>query len=110
MSVRKSKRVRFVRVAIPTFAYLSACFYVLQTASYVVYVTMPLPFLLLLVLLIRAVTLPGAGDGINAYLGQWDFSILSNPGYVGPFGTQVKDSIVDARDREQALQPEQHLP
>jgi len=38
------------------------------TVSYVVYVTMPVPVLFLLILLIKAVTLEGAGDGISDYL------------------------------------------
>jgi len=38
------------------------------SVSYVVYVTMPVPCLFLLILLIKAVTLEGAGDGIADYL------------------------------------------
>jgi len=38
------------------------------SVSYVVYVTMPVPCLFLLILLIKAVTLEGAGDGIEDYL------------------------------------------
>jgi len=38
------------------------------SVSYVVYVTMPVPCLFLLILLIKAVTLKGAGDGISDYL------------------------------------------
>ena len=55
-----------------------------QTASYVVWVTALLPFITLLILLIRAVTLPGAEDGIEAYLGRWDMAQLSHPGYEAP--------------------------
>eukprot|EP00667_Euglena_gracilis_P010351 EG_transcript_10535 len=51
-----------------------------KTAGYVVWITMPLPFLLLLILLIRALTLDGAGDGVYAYLGRWDLSLLNDPG------------------------------
>merc|ERR1719228_2180446 len=42
-----------------------------KTASWAVKITMPLPFLLLFILLIKAVTLDGAGDGIKRYM---DFS------------------------------------
>jgi SNF family Na+-dependent transporter len=42
----------------------------------VAYVTMGLSVLMMLVLLIRALTLPGASDGIHAYIGEWDFSVL----------------------------------
>jgi len=38
------------------------------SVSYVVYVTMPVPCLFLLILLIKAVTLEGADDGISDYL------------------------------------------
>jgi len=38
------------------------------SVSYVVYVTMPVPCLFLIILLIKAVTLEGAGDGIENYL------------------------------------------
>ena len=54
----------------------------LQTASVVVWVTMPLPFILLTILMIRALTLDGADIGIAAYLGNWDMSLLSDPGCV----------------------------
>ncbi len=39
-----------------------------SSVSKVVKITMPLPIILLLVLLVRAVTLPGAGEGILAYI------------------------------------------
>ena len=42
----------------------------------IAYVTMGLPILLLCIFFVRAVTLPGAGEGIYAYIGQWDASIL----------------------------------
>eukprot|EP00756_Hemistasia_phaeocysticola_P028833 Hpha_TRINITY_DN16194_c7_g8::TRINITY_DN16194_c7_g8_i1::g.7200::m.7200/K05035/SLC6A2; solute carrier family 6 (neurotransmitter transporter, noradrenalin) member 2 len=53
--------------------------YGVKTASKVVLVSAPLPFVLAFILLIRAVTLDGASDGIDAYLGKWDFSLLREP-------------------------------
>jgi len=41
-------------------------------------VTMGLPFLLLFVFLGRAATLPGAREGVTAYIGIWDLSVLKN--------------------------------
>jgi len=38
------------------------------SVSYVVYVTMPVPILFLLIMLIKALTLEGSGDGISDYL------------------------------------------
>jgi len=38
------------------------------SVSYVVYVTMPVPVLFLLILLIKALTLEGSGDGVSDYL------------------------------------------
>jgi solute carrier family 6 GABA transporter-like protein 1 len=37
---------------------------------------MGLPVFMLFVLLLRSVTLPGASDGISAYIGTWDWSVL----------------------------------
>jgi solute carrier family 6 GABA transporter-like protein 1 len=42
----------------------------------VAYVTMGFPILMLFVFLIRALTLPGAKDGIHTYIGEWDWSVL----------------------------------
>jgi len=39
-----------------------------KSSSYVVYLTVPLPTLLIIILLIRGLTLDGAGDGIDMYL------------------------------------------
>ncbi|MCF8008663.1 MAG: sodium-dependent transporter [Halanaerobiales bacterium] len=49
-----------------------------QSVGKVVYITVPLPIILLGILLIRAVTLPGAVEGINYFL-QPDFTQLLNP-------------------------------
>lgn len=46
--------------------------------SKVVYVTMIVPMITLLILLIRGATLEGASDGVRAYIGEWDFSVLQN--------------------------------
>ncbi len=50
-----------------------------RTVSKVVLVTVPLPLILLVVLLVRGLTLPGAMDGIRYYLTP-DFSKLAEPG------------------------------
>lgn len=49
----------------------------LRTTGRVTYVTMGLPFLILFIFLGRALTLPGAREGITAYIGVWDMSVLS---------------------------------
>lgn len=49
-----------------------------ESVGKVVLITVPLPVLLLGVLLIRAVTLPGAIEGINYFL-EPNFSMLANP-------------------------------
>jgi len=48
-----------------------------NTVSYVVYVTMPVPILFLLIMMIKALTLEGSGEGISDYLST-DFSKLNN--------------------------------
>jgi len=47
------------------------------SVSYVVYVTMPVPILFLLIMLIKALTLDGSGDGIDQYLST-DMSKLAD--------------------------------
>ena len=54
-----------------------------KSASIAVKITMPLPFLLLFILLIKGLTLPGAGDGIRRYLDFSDWSELGNIGMIG---------------------------
>ncbi len=44
----------------------------------VVMITMPLPFILIVILMIRGLTLPGAAEGLNFYL-RPDFAALANP-------------------------------
>ncbi|MBN3317897.1 SC6A2 protein, partial [Atractosteus spatula] len=48
-----------------------------KTSGKVVYITATMPYVVLLVLLIRGITLPGAMDGIKAYL-HIDFKQLNN--------------------------------
>lgn len=48
----------------------------LKWTGRVAYVTMGLPILMLFILLIRALTLPGASDGLHKYFAVWDLSVL----------------------------------
>jgi len=48
-----------------------------NSVSYVVYVTVPVPILFLLIMMIKALTLEGSGDGITDYL-TTDFGKLSD--------------------------------
>jgi len=50
----------------------------IEATGKVTYFTMGLPAILIFVFLGRAVSLPGASDGINAYIGEWDMSVLVN--------------------------------
>jgi len=43
----------------------------------IAYVTMGTPILLLLAFVVGAVTLEGAGEGIQSYIGQWDMAVLT---------------------------------
>ena len=43
---------------------------------------MGLPIILLLLFLIRGATLEGSSDGIRAYIGEWDLTVLSERGEV----------------------------
>lgn len=51
-----------------------------KTASWAVKITMPLPFILLLILLIQAATMDGAGDGVSRYLDFSNWDALSDNG------------------------------
>lgn len=44
----------------------------------IAYFSMGLPILLLLIFLIRGLTLEGASDGIEEYIGKWDMSVLTD--------------------------------
>lgn len=60
----------------------------------VAYITVGLPVLILFILVIRAATLEGAGDGIRKYIGGWDVGILSKQGEVWSVAvTQIFFSI-----------------
>ena len=48
----------------------------IKVTGRIAYFTMGLPIVLLFVFLGRAVSLPGSSDGINAYIGIWDMSVL----------------------------------
>lgn len=54
-----------------------------RSSSIVVWVSVPLPLVLIFILMMRGVSLPGAGDGIKLYLGGEDgadhAAILSKP-------------------------------
>lgn len=55
--------------------YLSVSFGA-KILGYIIYFTIGLPVILLIVMLIRGVTLPGAGAGVTAYIGKWDLAQL----------------------------------
>ena len=48
----------------------------LRITGRITYVTMGLPFVILFIFLGRAASLPGAGDGVSAFFGVWDLSVL----------------------------------
>lgn len=48
-----------------------------STTGRITYFTMGLPVVTLFIFLVRACTLEGARDGIKAYIGVWDMSVLS---------------------------------
>ena len=59
------------------FVWLCLAFGIRNTGR-VTYFTMGLPIILIFVFLGRAVSLPGSSDGIKAYIGEWDMSVLVN--------------------------------
>lgn len=66
-------------VLLVTWALVYLCvFRGVHHTSKVVYVTVLLPIVILMVLFFRAITLPGASIGIDAYIANWDFSKLKN--------------------------------
>ena len=48
----------------------------IKTTGRIAYFTMGLPIIMLIVLLIRALTLPGASDEVGIYFGNWDLKVL----------------------------------
>lgn len=50
----------------------------LRVTGRITYITMGLPFVILFIFLGRAVTLPGATEGIDAFIGVWDLSVLKS--------------------------------
>lgn len=48
----------------------------IKNTGRITYFTMGLPAILIFVFLGRAVSLPGSSDGIHAYIGEWDMSVL----------------------------------
>eukprot|EP00553_Chaetoceros_curvisetus_P002614 CAMPEP_0204619420 /NCGR_PEP_ID=MMETSP0717-20131115/5791_1 /ASSEMBLY_ACC=CAM_ASM_000666 /TAXON_ID=230516 /ORGANISM="Chaetoceros curvisetus" /LENGTH=638 /DNA_ID=CAMNT_0051633419 /DNA_START=28 /DNA_END=1944 /DNA_ORIENTATION=+ len=52
----------------------------LEATGRVTYFTMGLPIVLLFIFLIRGCTLDGSGDGIKAYIGEWDMSAIETGG------------------------------
>ena len=50
--------------------------YGLEWTGRISYVSMGVPFILMVLLLIRSVTLEGAGQGMEAYIGSWEFKVL----------------------------------
>jgi SNF family Na+-dependent transporter len=48
----------------------------------ITYVTMGLPIILLFLFLIGGATLEGSSDGIRAYIGEWDLTVLTEKGEI----------------------------
>jgi len=58
-----------------TFVFLCSAFGV-EVTGRITYMTMGLPVLLLFIFLFRGVSLDGYTDGVRAYIGNWDLSVL----------------------------------
>lgn len=65
----------------------------IKATGKVVYVTMIVPVVMLFVLLIRGVTLDGAKDGVNKYIGTWDMSQLNDGQMWVDAATQIVFSV-----------------
>jgi len=48
----------------------------LRVTGRITYVTMGLPFVILFIFLGRAIALPGSQEGVDAFIGLWDLSVL----------------------------------
>ncbi|KAJ9446601.1 Sodium-dependent serotonin transporter [Diplonema papillatum] len=64
----------------------------IQSSSKAAWLTVPLPLVLIVVMLLRAVTLPGAGDGIAYYLSP-NFEKLGDPAVWALAGGQILFSL-----------------
>jgi solute carrier family 6 GABA transporter-like protein 1 len=53
-----------------------------KTVGRITYITMGIPVILLFIFLIYGLTLEGAGNGVKAYIGEWDMSVLKEDGDV----------------------------
>ena len=52
----------------------------LKFTGAITYITMGLPIIFLFIFFIRGLTLEGSADGVKAYIGVWDLSVLSERG------------------------------
>eukprot|EP00116_Pleurobrachia_bachei_P004442 sb/3464704/ len=68
----------FVSMLIMWILIFFAIFQGVKSTGWVVKFTVPIPLLILLILIIRAAFLEGAGDGLKNYLFKWDGSALSD--------------------------------
>lgn len=73
---------RLVWVNVAALAFVWACIFAslafgVKWTGRIAYITVGLPVLMLMVLLVRSATLEGAGDGVKAFIGQWDMKVLS---------------------------------
>lgn len=64
-----------------------------QVTGKVVYLTCTLPAVILVILVITGLTLEGSGDGIRAYIGNWDFDQLKKGDMWSRAVTQIFFSI-----------------